>query len=67
MNLASNNGKFSKKSKASENRLNVQHGLRVAYISIEFYIPQESKIILEIMGNHWFFGLRTFLPMLLGI
>lgn len=54
MSALSDNRKFSKNSKVSENQFYVEHGLRsskVAYISIEFYILEDSRIILEIVRH----------------
>lgn len=56
MNSPSYNGKFSKKSKVLENQFYVQYGLsgsKVAYTSMEFYILEESRKILEIMRYSW--------------
>lgn len=70
INSPSDNGKFSKKSKVSENEFYVQHGLsspKMAYISIEFYILEESKIILEVIRHSQLYVLRTTLPVLSSI
>lgn len=70
INSPSDSGKFSKKSKVPENQFCVQHGLnssKVAYTSMEFYILEESRTILEIRCHSWLYVLRTVLPVLLSI
>lgn len=54
MNSPSDNGKLSKKSKVPENQFYVQHSpssYKVAYISMRFYILEESRKVLKIMRH----------------